>query len=69
MPQDREFGSKDIEDSAASYQVVPPRRSLSEPVRKLDGWAEAHIPKVQAARVAFTKRDVAAGRDGKSMHP
>lgn len=58
------------------YQEVPPRveyaltdlgRSLSEAVRKLDGWAEANITQVQAARAAFAKRDAAAGRDGKSL--
>lgn len=60
------------------YQEVPPRveyaltdlgRSLSEAVRKLDGWAEANISQVQAARAAFAKRDAAAGRDGKSLQP
>lgn len=53
------------------HQQVPPRvdyeltdlgRSLSEAVRKLDSWAENHIPDVQTARAAFEKRDRAALR-------
>ncbi len=53
------------------HQEVPPRvdyeltdlgRSLSEAVRKLDSWAENHIPEVQTARAAFEKRERAASR-------
>ncbi len=53
------------------HQQVPPRvdyeltdlgRSLSEAVRKLDSWAENHIPDVQTARAAFEKRERAAQR-------
>lgn len=48
------------------YQEVPPRveyaltdlgRSLSEAVRRLDGWAESHIPEVLAARAEFSRRE------------
>lgn len=48
------------------HKEVPPRveyaltdlgRSLSEAVRRLDGWAEAHIPQVLAARMSFEKRE------------
>lgn len=47
------------------HQEVPPRvdyeltelgRSLADTVRKLDAWAENHIPDVKAARAAFEKR-------------
>mgnify|MGYP001393645306 CR=1 FL=1 len=53
------------------HQEVPPRveydltelgRSLSDTVRKLDSWAENHIPDVQAARAAFEKRERAGQR-------
>lgn len=53
------------------HQEVPPRvdyeltdlgRSLSDAVRKLDGWAEAHILEVQASRAAFEKRERARVR-------
>ena len=53
------------------HQEVPPRvdyeltdlgRSLSDAVRKLDSWAENHIPEVQTARAAFEKRERAASR-------
>lgn len=49
------------------HQEVPPRveyvlsplgHSLSEAVRKLDGWVEAHFDEVQTARAAFAARDV-----------
>jgi DNA-binding HxlR family transcriptional regulator len=49
------------------YALTDLGRSLSDAVRKLDGWAEAHIPQVQAARAAFAKRDAAAGREVKSL--
>ena len=48
------------------HQEVPPRveyqltdlgRSLSETVRKLDGWAEANIAEVLAARSEFESRE------------
>ncbi len=51
------------------HKEVPPRveyaltdlgRSLSDAVRRLDSWAEMHIPQVQAARAEFAKRDKAA---------
>lgn len=47
------------------HQEIPPRveyeltdlgRSLADAVRKLDTWAENHIPQVQTARAAFEKR-------------
>lgn len=48
------------------YMEVPPRveyaltdlgRSLADAVRKLDGWAESHIPQVLAARSTYDKRE------------
>lgn len=54
------------------HHEVPPRveyrlsglgHSLSEKVRELGGWAEAHIADVQAARAAFALREQAAGRN------
>ncbi|MCB1484107.1 MAG: helix-turn-helix transcriptional regulator [Hyphomicrobiaceae bacterium] len=53
------------------YAEVPPRveyaltdlgRSLSDAVRKLDSWAEAHITQVQAARARYSQRETAARR-------
>ncbi|MGE0055435.1 MAG: winged helix-turn-helix transcriptional regulator [Hyphomicrobium sp.] len=53
------------------YAEVPPRveyaltdlgRSLSDAVRKLDSWAEAHISQVQAARARYSQRETAARR-------
>ncbi len=53
------------------HQEVPPRveyeltelgHSLSDTVRKLDSWAESHIPDVQAARAMFEKRESSAQR-------
>lgn len=48
------------------YGEIPPRveyaltelgGSLADAVRKLDGWAETHIPHVLAARAEFAKRE------------
>lgn len=52
--------------SRIDYGEIPPRveyaltelgGSLAEAMRKLDGWAETHIPHVLAARVEFDKRE------------
>jgi DNA-binding HxlR family transcriptional regulator len=52
------------------YMEVPPRveyaltnlgRSLSDAVRRLDGWAESHIPDVLAARSEYDKREPQSG--------
>lgn len=57
--------------SRIDYHEIPPRveyaltdlgHSLSETVRRLDGWAESHIAEVQAARTAFQKRERQAKR-------
>lgn len=54
------------------YGEVPPRvdyaltdlgRSLSEAVRLLDSWAEAHIAQVQAARAAYAQRAPSVQRE------
>jgi len=52
--------------SRIDYGEIPPRveyaltdlgRSLADAVRKLDCWAEAHIPQVMAARAEFSKKE------------
>lgn len=53
------------------HQEVPPRveyeltelgRSLSDLMRKLDGWAEANLDAVREARAAFEAREQGGGR-------
>lgn len=39
------------------YELTTLGRSLAETIRKLDGWAEANIAEVLAARAAFEARD------------
>lgn len=60
------------------YQEVPPRveyaltdlgRSLSDAVRRLDSWAEAHIAQVQTARAEFERRDTVRPGEGKPLQP
>ena len=52
--------------SRNDYGEIPPRveyaltglgRSLADTVRKLDSWAEAHIPQVMAARAEFSRKE------------
>lgn len=52
------------------YMEVPPRveyaltdlgRSLSDAVRRLEGWAESHIPEVLAARASYDQRERPSG--------
>ena len=52
--------------SRIDYGEIPPRveyaltdlgRSLADAVRKLDSWAEAHIPQVMAARAEFSRKE------------
>ena len=60
------------------HQEVPPRveyaltdlgRSLSDAVRRLDGWAEANIAQVQAARAEFERRDSVRPYEDKPLQP
>jgi len=57
--------------SRNDYGEIPPRveyaltglgRSLADTVRKLDSWAEAHIPQVMAARAEFSRKEHPAPR-------
>ena len=57
--------------SRFDYREVPPRveydltdtgRSLADAVRKLDSWAETHIPEIQAARHRYGLRSGDAKR-------
>jgi DNA-binding HxlR family transcriptional regulator len=35
------------------YRLTALGRSLADPIRVLDRWAEKHFPEVEAARMAF----------------
>ena len=42
------------------YELTPLGRSLSEPVKALGAWAEAHHPEIARARQAFDRVKLAA---------